>query len=92
MGKPGTKSTQSSALSFSSQGSIIYPLVRYFENNIWTEITAIDITKATRTKIIAHGSQFGLTQSDISARSMRAGGAMALLLVGVSGDTIKLLG
>ena len=68
------------------------PLCSYFENNIWTEITAIDITKAMRTTVLAHGSQFGLTQSDISARSMRAGGAMVLLLAGVPGDTIKLLG
>ena len=52
----------------------------------------MDITKAMRTIIIFHDSQFGLTQSDISARSMRAGGAMALLLAGVPGDTIKLLG
>ena len=52
----------------------------------------MDITKAMRTIIIVHGSQFGLTQLDISARSMMAGGAMALLLAGFPGDTIKLLG
>ena len=47
------------------------PLCSYFDNNIWTEITAMDITKAMRTTLVAHGSQFGLTQSDISARSIR---------------------
>ena len=67
-------------------------LCSYLHKNVWTELTASDITEAMRVTVRAHGKQFGLLDSDISARSMRAGGAMALLLAGVPEDTIKLLG
>ena len=64
-------------------------LCRYLHNNVWTEITASDITEAIRVTVRAHGKQFGLLESDNSARSMRAGGrgSMALLLAGVPEDT-----
>ena len=62
-------------------------LCRYIHNNVWTEITASDITEAIRVTVRAHGRQFGLLESDNSARSMRAGGSTALLLAGVPEDT-----
>ena len=38
------------------------------------------------------GPQVGFTPDDVSARSMRAGGAMAILMSRVGTDTIRLVG
>ena len=38
------------------------------------------------------GPQVGFTPEDVSARSMRSGGAMALLVARVNMDTIRLVG
>ena len=38
------------------------------------------------------GPQVGFTPEDVSAQSMRAGGAMALLMAPVDTDTIRLVG
>ena len=38
------------------------------------------------------GLKVGFTPEDVSARSMRAGGAMALLMARVDTDTVRLVG
>ena len=38
------------------------------------------------------GPQVGFTPEDVSAQSMQAGGAMALLMARVDTDTIRLVG
>ena len=68
------------------------PLCAYKEAGAWKLIKSTDITKALRTAVKDIGHRYGLCPQDISARSLRASGAMALLLGGVDANTIKLLG
>ena len=56
-----------------------------------TYITSACITSTLRASAAAL-PQLGIRPADISARSMRAGGAMALLCGNVDADTIKLVG
>ena len=62
------------------KASFSIPLRSYFDNNIWTERTAIDITQIIQTAVFAYSSQFWLIQSDIISRSITAGDTMTLLL------------
>ena len=55
-------------------------------------VTAGDITTALRLAVTLLGPDIGLVPADISARSLRAGGAMALLCAQVDTDIIRLLG
>jgi hypothetical protein len=55
-------------------------------------VTAADITGTLRLACATVGPTLGLLPSDISARSLRAGGAMALLCAKVDMDIIRLLG
>jgi hypothetical protein len=55
-------------------------------------VTAAKITDLLRTCTRAIGPTLGLLPKDISARSLRAGGAMALLCANVDSDMIRLLG
>ena len=50
------------------------------------------ITTVLRTTVTSIGKKYGLKPADISARNLRASGAMALLLGNVDSNTIKLLG
>lgn len=68
------------------------PLASYYQNGRLTPVRAADITHVLRhTAGILH-SNTGIHRDDISARSLRAGGAMALLCGKVDANTIKLLG
>ena len=58
----------------------------------WRTIPATEITAALRTGTRQIGKSIGLAPEDVSARAMRAGGAMALLLGNVDTDKIKMLG
>lgn len=60
--------------------------------NSFQPISATDITSALRLSCTLLGPQFGFSPSDISARSLRASGAMALLCAHVDTDVIRLLG
>ena len=51
-----------------------------------------DITKAIQDSIQRVGPTVGLNPSEVSTRSLRASGAMAMLLGGVDGDIIRILG
>jgi hypothetical protein len=55
-------------------------------------IKAVDITTALRTACKVLGPQYGFNDKDISARSLCAAGAMALLCAQVDSDIIQLLG
>jgi hypothetical protein len=68
------------------------PLASYYERGRLRHVAAADITSALRLSVQAIGLPLGLLPSDISARSMRAGGAMALLCARVDQNIIQLLG
>lgn len=69
------------------------PLATYWESNAWRKVSPTDITAALRTAVYALGADtLGFKPSDISARCLRAAGAMALLCARVDTDIIRLLG
>jgi hypothetical protein len=68
------------------------PLAAVVQQNQWRDISSRVITSALRAAVRQMGGPIGLAPMDISARAMRAGGAMALLLGRVDADTIKLIG
>ena len=51
-----------------------------------------DITAAIRASVRCLGDVVGLCPKEVSARSLRASGAMAMLLGGIDGDVIRILG
>jgi hypothetical protein len=67
-------------------------IATYYKSNQWRPITPNDITLALRHAVRLIGPEVGLVKADVSARSMRAGGAMALLCAQVDGNIIRLLG
>jgi hypothetical protein len=68
------------------------PLATYCHNNSLVPITPADITTALRVPAQLLGPPHGFLPKDISARSLRASGAMALLCAQVDSDTIRLIG
>merc|ERR1712115_500416 len=56
------------------------------------KITAATITQTLKTAVAVIGPELGFLPKDISARSLRAAGAMALLLARVDTDIISLIG
>jgi hypothetical protein len=61
-------------------------------NNALHRITSADITDVLRLSATLLGPQYGFLPQDVSARSLRAAGAMALLCADVDTDRIRLLG
>jgi hypothetical protein len=68
------------------------PLASYYASPALTYIRPADITSALRCSTAIIGPSVGYLPSDISARSLRAAGAMALLCAHVDSDVIRLLG
>lgn len=68
------------------------PLYSYFHNFAWQSISASHLTTTLRLTVAAIGPHFGIQPTDISVRSLRSSGAMALLCAGVDTDRIRLLG
>jgi hypothetical protein len=68
------------------------PLCTYFSNGTSSFVTASDITSTLRSSVAAIGPALGFAPADISARSLRAAGAMALLCANVDPNTIRMLG
>jgi hypothetical protein len=68
------------------------PLAAYFITPAVTLVRPADITTALRTSTAVIGPSVGFLPADISARSLRAAGAMALLCAHVDTDIIRLLG
>jgi hypothetical protein len=79
----------------SHQASPTQPLASYYEVAGATRpklIKPADITTALRFSTAVIGPTVGFLPADISARSLRAAGAMALLCAQVDTDVIRLLG
>jgi len=70
------------------------PLASYVDNDesILRRLTPADITSLLRLSVAVLGPTFGFRPDDVSARSLRAAGAMALLCADVDSDRIRLLG
>jgi hypothetical protein len=67
------------------------PLYTYFTPTIRT-IHTTDLTQQLRSLCATIGHTVGITAADISIRSLRSSGAMALLCANVDTDKIRLLG
>lgn len=67
-------------------------LASYYHHNRTATVRAPDVTAALRAATLLHGPALHFQPSDLSARSLRAGGAMALFNSNVDSDTIRLLG
>jgi len=74
------------------------PLYSYFvpatakKKHSWADVTTSQLTKALRLAADLCKDETGIPPKLINARSLRAGGATALLCAGVSKDTTKILG
>ena len=68
------------------------PLACYYTQGRWRKVSPSDITAALRVAVVILGPALGFLPTDISARSLRASGAMALLCAQVDSDVIRLLG
>lgn len=64
----------------------------YIQDNTTTTVTSEKLTAALRHSATLLYPQLGFPAADISARALRAGGAMALLCAKVDSDIIKLIG
>jgi hypothetical protein len=68
------------------------PLATYYSGNRKHAVSATNISDSLKTSVRTLGPTLGLLAEDISARSLRAGGAMALLCAQVDTNIIRLLG
>ena len=68
------------------------PLGKYFHNTSWRDLRPRHITADLRQAVSLLGPSVGLVPKDISARSLRATGTMALLCADIDHDRIKLIG
>ena len=68
-------------------------LCEYWSDGKWWHVTPTDMGEAVKTAVVDLGlpSQ-GITPNDVGTHSLRAGGAMALKLNGISDTTIKKAG
>jgi len=68
------------------------PIYYYYMQAQWQTITTTHLTTALRRTATSFGGSFGINPAEISARSLRASGAMALLCANVDPDKIRLIG
>ena len=68
------------------------PLSHFYYNGEWKFVKPTDITLVLRQAVAVMGHAVGFNKEDISARSLRAAGAMALLCANIDHDRIKLVG
>jgi len=68
------------------------PLARYYSNNNPCSVTPAKITAALRASVTYLGTGLGFLPGDVSARSLRAAGANALLFAQVDTDIIRRIG
>jgi hypothetical protein len=67
-------------------------LYQHYDGVKWAAIDASALTATLRQAAHATGGPYGIVPADISARSLRSSGAMALLCAAVDTDVIRLLG
>jgi hypothetical protein len=68
------------------------PIAHYFDRGRWHDITPTNISTTLKAAITFLGPTLGFLASDVSARYLRAAGAMALLCAHVDTDLIPLVG
>jgi hypothetical protein len=68
------------------------PIYYYKDHAIWCPMETSALTAQLRMTATALGATVGISASDISVRSLRSSGAMALLCANVDTDKIRLLG
>ena len=68
------------------------PIASYHDGTEWRVLKSKDVTEAIRDSIRRMGASVGLRPEDTSVCSLRASGAMAMLLGGIDGDVIRILG
>ena len=69
------------------------PLAVYYNHDTsLASVTSANITMALRNGARQVGPVLGFNPGDVSARSLRAGGAMSLMCAGVDSDVIQLMG
>jgi hypothetical protein len=68
------------------------PLFTYYDYQLPIPVTSTHLTAAIRVAVQVLRHQVGLHPADVSVRSLRASGAMALLCANVDTDHIRLLG
>jgi hypothetical protein len=69
------------------------PLCRFFQNSVAKHVSATDIRNTLRNSLTkAHQTALGIHPDEIEARSLRAGGATALLCANIDPNSIQLLG
>jgi hypothetical protein len=67
-------------------------LATYYFATRWHNVTSRDITHVLQLAVTFLGPTLGFVASDVTARSLRAAGAMALLSAKVDTDMIRLVG
>jgi hypothetical protein len=68
------------------------PIYSFHTGHMWRTITTTDLTQQLRLATTTLGHTVGIHPADISIRSLRSSGAMALLCADVDSDRIRLLG
>jgi hypothetical protein len=68
------------------------PIAAYYRGSLRITVKARDVTDTLRSAMTANGHRTGVQANEISARSLRAGGAMALLCGKVDFDLIRIIG
>ena len=68
------------------------PLSHFYHRGKWCWVTPADVNAILRSAVAVLGALVGFTKKDISTRSLRASGAMALLCANIDHDRIKLIG
>jgi hypothetical protein len=68
------------------------PFASYYRGNRKTLVNANDVTEVLRNAMRINGHRTGIEALEVSARSLRAGGAMALLHPCVSLSNIQMMG
>jgi hypothetical protein len=68
------------------------PLAAYYTPHRWHSVTSHDITTVLQLAVTFLGPTLGFVASDVSARSLRASGAMALLSAKIDTNLICLVG
>jgi hypothetical protein len=71
---------------------LTHPIYAYYTNQATHKITTTILTHHLRQTCTALGHNVGIHPHDISIRSLRSSGAMALLCADVDPDKIRLLG
>ena len=78
---------------WSNGGSQTSWLCDYWDGLQWRQVSADNMTTSIKQAVIDTGlCQQGITPNDVGSHSLRAGGAMALKLNGISDTTIKKAG